>query len=387
MKGYQMNVAILGCGTVGGGVLEIIDNRLDKSRDLKVTKVLDLKKDPNDPRFVDSIEDIINDKNIDVVVEAMGGIEPAHEFILASLKAKKNVVTSNKAVVSVYFKDFVRAAEESQVGLYLEATAGGGIPWIHNLMRVKRIDKITEFSGIINGTSNFIIDKMEKKKADFYETLKLAQEKGYAEADPSADIDGDDVRAKAQISASIAFNTLCSPNIPTSGIRNLTSEDIGVFSELGLNVRMVTRAKVEEGKYFVTVEPQLCQNTTLEANTPGYFNTVSLTGQTIGELKFFGAGAGSLPTANAIVQDLIDCKSQKIPSYDLSENLEFDETIMPTTYLFRTKAERALPKGTIMIREGYFEIVGKYPAEARKILENTLIEDPNSFMASLKKTI
>ena len=382
-----MNIAVLGCGTVGGGVVEIVDNRMPETSNLRVTHLLDLRHVEGETRYADSIDEICACAEVDVVVEAMGGIEPAHEFILKALNAGKHVVTSNKAVVSTYFKKFVDAANANNVGLFLEATAGGGVPWIHNIMRVKRIDKITQFSGIINGTSNFIIDKMEKEGADFGETLKLAQEKGYAEANPSADIDGDDVKAKSMISASIAFNTLCTSDIPTSGIRNLTAEDIIAFKEMGCRVRMICRAMVKDARYCVTVEPQVCQETTLEANTPGYFNTVSLTGETIGELKFFGAGAGALPTANAIVQDILDCKAGKIPTYDMSSKLEFDETIMPSTYLFRTRAEKALPKNTIMIRPGYFEIVGKYPCEARRIAENLLIEDPSSFMASVQKTV
>ena len=382
-----MNIAVLGCGTVGGGVVEIVDNKMPAGSTLKVTHLLDLKHKEGETRYADSIDDICASGDVDVVVEAMGGIEPAHEFILKALNAGKHVVTSNKAVVSTYFQEFVEAANANHVGLFLEATAGGGVPWIHNIMRVKRIDKITQFSGIINGTSNFIIDKMEKEGADFGETLKLAQEKGYAEANPSADIDGDDVKAKSMISASIAFNTLCTSDIPTSGIRNLTADDITAFKEMGCRVRMICRGLVKDTRYCVTVEPQICQETTLEANTPGYFNTVSLTGETIGELKFFGAGAGALPTANAIVQDILDCEAGKIPVYDMSNNLEFDETIMPSTYLFRTRAEKALPKNTIMIRPGYFEIVGKYPCEARRIAENLLIEDPQSFMASVQKTV
>ena len=382
-----MNIAVLGCGTVGGGVIEIIDNKMMPNSTLKVTHLLDLRHKEGETRYADSIDDICASAEVDVVVEAMGGIEPAHEFILKALNAGKHVVTSNKAVVSTFFKEFVDTANANNVGLFLEATAGGGVPWIHNIMRVKRIDKITQFSGIINGTSNFIIDKMEKEGADFGETLKLAQEKGYAEANPSADIDGDDVKAKSIISASIAFNTLCTSDIPTSGIRNLTADDITAFKEMGCRVRMICRGLVKDNRYCVTVEPQVCQETTLEANTPGYFNTVSLTGETIGELKFFGAGAGALPTANAIVQDILDCEAGKIPTYDMSNKLEFDETIMPSTYLFRTRAEKALPKNTIMIRPGYFEIVGKYPKEAYHIAENLLIEDPSSFMASVQKTV
>lgn len=380
-----MNIAVLGCGTVGGGVIEIIDNRMPAGTNLQITKLMTRTHKDGETRYVNTIDEIVEDPNIDIVVECMGGIEPAHEYILKSLKSGKHVVTSNKAVVSVYFKEFVDAAKDMSVGLFLEATAGGGVPWIHNLLRVKRIDKITQFSGIINGTSNFIIDKMEKEGADFRDVLKLAQEKGYAEADPSADIDGDDVKAKSIISASIAFGTLCSQDIPKTGIRNLTADDIKQFEAMGCRVRMMTRGVQKDTRYMVTVEPQVSQITTLEANTPGYFNTVSLTGETIGELKFFGAGAGMLPTANAIVQDILDCASGKIPEYDFSRELVLDQSLMPTTYMFRTKAHRALPKFAIQIVEGYYECIGMYPYEAHDKYEEILIEDPNAFMASMDK--
>ena len=382
-----MKIGLLGYGTVGGGVDKIIRSKTKEVASLEVTKILSLNKVEGDTRFVSSIEEIVGDPEIDLVVECIGGIDPAAKYITAALENKKHVVTSNKAVVSKYFFEFVNTAMLNNVGLYLEATAGGGVPWIHNLIRTKRIDEISDFYGIINGTSNFIIDKMEKENADFDETLKLAQEKGYAEADPSADIDGDDVRAKSMISASIAFDTLCTDKIPTSGIRNLSASDIEVFREMNLNVRMVVRAKRTDNKYCVCVEPQLCVDTSLEANTPGYFNTVSLTGKTVGELKFFGAGAGEFPTANAIIQDILDCVSGYVPEYSFDSDLEFDTTIMPSTYLYRTKAEHALPRNSIMIRKGYFEVGGKYPDEANQYLSDMLVEDPNTFMASMQRVI
>lgn len=382
-----MNIAVLGCGTVGGGVVEIIDNRMPQGSDLQVTKILTRTKKPGETRYAQDIDEICGDASIDIVVESMGGIDPAREYILRALGAGKHVVTSNKAVVAAHFKEFVDAANESGAGLFLEATAGGGVPWIHNLLRVKRIDNITAFSGIINGTSNFIIDKMEKEGADFLETLKLAQEKGYAEANPSADIDGDDVKAKSIISASIAFNTLCSSDIPKAGIRNLTAEDIEFFESIGKRVRMITRGVQKDSRYFVTVEPQISDITTLEANTPGYFNTVSLTGETIGELKFFGAGAGALPTANAIVQDILDCQAGKRPVYDFSRELMLDQSLMTTTYLYRTKAHNSLPRNAIQITEGYYECIGMYPYEGHDKLEDLLIEDPNTFMASMDKMV
>lgn len=381
-----MNVAILGYGVVGSGVVEIIDRLISTKGKLKVTKILDLK-DLNDERLVGSIDEITRDENVDTVVECMGGIEPAKKFILACLNAKKHVVTSNKAVVSKNFREFSEIANKNNVGFFVEATAGGGVPWIHNILRAKRIDEICEFSGIINGTSNFIISKMENEASSFDSALKLAQEKGYAEADPSADIYGDDVAAKASISTSIAFDTNVNFEIPTAGIANLKIADIEFFKSKHLAVRMIARGKLKNNKLCVCVEPQLFLNNTLEGNTPGYFNTVTFVGKTIGELKFFGAGAGSLPTANAIVQDLLDCNDGLFPTYSFENNFEFDETLILSSYLYRTTAEDALPKNAIMISPGYFEIYGKHPLEAHKIYQDLLLEDPDAFMASLQETV
>lgn len=378
-----MKIGLLGRGTVGGGVDKIISSSAAQTKELEVTKILDLKKIEGDGRFKDSIDDIVQDESIDVVVECMGGIEPAHEFILASLNAGKHVVTSNKAVVSKFFFDFVSAANKNDVGLFLEATAGGGVPWIHNLMRAKRIDEIIEYSGIINGTSNFIIDRMEKRKANFEATLKQAQERGYAEADPSADIDGDDVKAKTMISASIAFDTLCTDQIPMAGIRNLKAEDINVFDKMGLNVRMITKGVRDGDKYCITVEPQLCDKASLEANTPGYFNTVSLRGETIGELKFFGAGAGEFPTANAIAQDIIDCMQGYRPKYNFDRQLVFDASIMQSSYVYRTSAKDVIPQSSVEINENYFLVANQNPMSANDILRRALEVDSESFMAGL----
>lgn len=381
-----MNVAILGYGVVGSGVAQIVDHLIKTKDRLKITKILDLK-EINDDRLVHCIDDITQDKNVDTVVECMGGIEPAKTFILASLNAGKNVITSNKAVVSKNFREFVDAAQTNNVGVFVEATAGGGVPWIHNILRAKRIDEICEFSGIINGTSNFIISKMENESASFESALKLAQEKGYAEADPSADIYGYDVAAKASISTSIAFDTNVNFEIPTAGIANLKIEDIEFFKSKNMAVRMIARGKLKNNKLCVCVEPQLFLNNTLEGNTPGYFNTVTFVGKTIGELKFFGAGAGSLPTANAIVQDLLDCGDGLFPKYSFENDYEFDETVLLSSYLYRTTAEDALPKNAIMIAPGYFEVYGKHPQEAHRIYQDLLLEDMDAFMASLQTTV
>lgn len=383
-----MLIALLGKGTVGGGVVEILDNRGIPGRKIEIKRILEKLPSEKDNRVTTDFDDIIADTEIDCVVECIGGVDPAYDYIKRSLSAGKHVVTSNKAVVSEHYAEFVELADANKVSLYLEACAGGGIPWINAILRAKRIDKITEFSGIINGTSNYIIDRMEKENADFTDVLKDAQRLGYAEKNPSADIDGWDVRAKAMISGSICFNTVCDlESIPTCGIRSLTKADIQVFEEMGLRVRMIARGKCTTDSYFICVEPELSEITTLEANTPGYFNTVTLTGETIGELKYFGAGAGALPTANAVVQDLIDLDSNNLPVYDTSRDLNVEPELMLSSYIFRTEADKALPRRALLMRPGYYEITSIYPTEAHKILNKLLPEDPNTFMVSLQKAI
>lgn len=383
-----MKIAVLGKGTVGGGIVEILDNANNNVSNIEVKRILELQKNPEDERITDCYDDIISDSEIDTVVECIGGVDPAYDYIKRALLSGKNVVTSNKAVVSEHYAEFIQLANDNGVSLHLEACAGGGIPWINAILRSKRIDKITAFSGIINGTSNYIIDRMEKENADFTEVLKDAQKLGYAEKNPSADIDGWDVRAKAMISGSICFNTVCDlESIPTCGIRSLTKADIDTFEEMGLRVRMIARGICNDSSYFICVEPELSEINTLEANTPGYFNTVSLTGETIGELKFFGAGAGALPTANAVVQDLIDINSGIKPNYDTSKNLTPDPKLMLSSYIYRTSADGALPKRALLVRPGYYEITSIYPTEAHEILEKLLPEDPNAFMASVQKAI
>ncbi|MBE6877728.1 MAG: homoserine dehydrogenase [Ruminococcaceae bacterium] len=317
-----MNIALLGFGVVCSGVYEI----LKTLPEYNVTKILirNPAKKTMDCMTLD-FADIENDKAIDLVVEAIGGLHPAREYILASLNAKKHVVTANKAVVAAYFEEFVAAAKENGVKFMVEATSGGGIPWIKNLQRVGRIDDVTSLHGIMNGTSNFILSAMTSEGKDFDDVLKAAQELGYAEADPSADIDGDDVRNKCAISASIAFGCPVDVNsILQSGIRYITKADIDWFKENGLVCKLFATAKREGDKFDAVVEPVLLCCDTVEANVPKNYNITCLYGETIGEVKLYGQGAGGLPTGNAIVQDIIDINTGN--AFDIS----FDKTLIKT---------------------------------------------------------
>lgn len=372
-----MDIAILGYGTVGKGVDTIISAQLDGCA---VTRILELPDRLVDERMTASFDEIVGDPSIEVVVECMGGIEPARSFIARSLSAGKHVITSNKAVVAAHFGEFVTLADEHRVGFFIEASTGGGIPWIASIEKARRIDAISSFSGIMNGTSNFIIDAMLKDGSDFGEALARAQELGYAEHDPSADIDGIDVKNKTIISASVAFDVNCIHSLPVSGIRTITKADMEAFAAEGCVVKLLGRGVCRDGRYAVAVEPVALPEDSLEAHVPTNFNLVMLVGETIGELKFYGQGAGMLPTGNAIVQDVLDCISGIRPSYHFDTQLDYDPSLLTGDYRFRSNVA---PEGAEPLGERRWLLRAASAETARSVLDHVLSKDPSAFMAAL----
>ena len=304
-----MNIGLLGCGVVGGGILDFCAGR----EDLTVTKVLVRRPRPDlGALAVTDIADIVNDEAIGIVAEVMGGLHPAYEYICAALKAGKHVVTANKAVISAYYPELTGLARECGVSLRCTAAVGGGIPWLTNLERCKRLDSICELGGIMNGTTNFIMDAMHASPVSFPEILKQAQELGYAEADPSADIDGDDVRRKLTISANIAFDALVQEeDIPMFGIRTVTDGDIRAFKAHGFVCKLLATAKATEGGVCAFIEPTLVDSHDLEAAVPQNFNLITYCGEKVGRHSFFGQGAGRYPTAFNAVEDCLDIVAGK----------------------------------------------------------------------------
>ena len=304
-----MNIGLLGCGVVGGGILDFCAGR----EDLTVTKVLVRRPRPDlGALAVTDIADIVNDEAIGIVAEVMGGLHPAYEYICAALKAGKHVVTANKAVISAYYPELTGLARECGVSLRCTAAVGGGIPWLTNLERCKRLDSICELGGIMNGTTNFIMDAMHASPVSFPEILKQAQELGYAEVDPSADIDGDDVRRKLTISANIAFDALVrEEDIPMFGIRTVTDGDIRAFKAHGFVCKLLATAKAAEGGVCAFIEPTLVDSHDLEAAVPKNFNLITYCGEKVGRHSFFGQGAGRYPTAFNAVEDCLDIVAGK----------------------------------------------------------------------------
>ena len=373
-----MRIALLGFGTVGRGVDQIISER---ALGLEVARILELPDRLSDPRMTSSYDDILADPTIELVVECMGGLEPARTYIMAALESGRHVVTSNKAVVAANLERFAAASRSSGAGLYVEAAVGGGVPWIASIEKVRRIDEISSFSGIMNGTTNYIVDAMRRAGAEFSDVLAEAQRLGYAERDPSADIDGIDVLNKTIISASVAFGVACERALPASGIRTLSKADLEMLAEKGLTVKLFGRGAREGTRYAAAVEPVAVPIDSLEASVPSNFNLLTLDATTVGELKFYGQGAGSLPTGNAIVQDVLDCASgARRPVYDLTAPLSYDPSLMRADYVFRTTAaigdSEPYAPGACLVR-------GLTAEGARALLADALEHDPTTFMAAL----
>ena len=308
-----MNIGLLGCGVVGGGIMDFCTERTD----LHVTKVLVRRERPElGERAVTDIGAITGDDDIGIVIEVMGGLHPAYEYICQALRSGKHVVTANKAVISAFYPELTRLAAENGVALRCTAAVGGGIPWLTNLERCKRLDAICEIGGIMNGTTNFIMDAMHAAPVSFPAILKQAQELGYAEADPSADIDGDDVRRKLTISANVAFDALIrEEDIPMFGIRTVTDGDIRTFQKHGFVCKLLATAKAAEGGVCAYIEPTLVDGHELEAAVPKNFNLITYCGEKIGRHSFFGQGAGRYPTAFNAVEDCLDILAGKSGFY------------------------------------------------------------------------
>lgn len=332
-----MNIGLLGCGVVGGGIMDFCAERTD----LHVTKVLVRRERPElGDRAVTDIGAITGDAGIGIVIEVMGGLHPAYEYICQALRSGKHVVTANKAVISAFYPELIRLAAENGVTLRCTAAVGGGIPWLTNLERCKRLDAICEIGGIMNGTTNFIMDAMHRAPVDFPAILKEAQALGYAEADPSADIDGDDIRRKLCISANVAFDAVLDETaIPTFGIRTVTAADIAAFKSHGFVCRLLAAAEAAENGVCAYVEPTLVASSELEAAVPANYNLISYTAEGVGRQSFFGQGAGRFPTAGNVVQDCLTILSGDKSFYtDKAVPAALDGSAEAHPYYVRTAA-------------------------------------------------
>lgn len=314
-----MNVAILGFGVVGSGVAEVISQNAEHIKEnsnvsLKVTKILDIRDFPESefaPLLTKSFDDILNDDSIDIVCETMGGVTPAFDFVSACLKKGKHVVSSNKELVATRGFELLETARENNVNFLFEASVGGGIPIIRPLSRCLAGNNVNEVAGILNGTSNFILTKMIVDGMSFSDALKLAQDKGYAEKDPTADVEGLDAMRKICILASLCFGTHVYPKgIYTEGISKVTLEDVAYAESYDAVIKLIARAKkLSENKITVMVTPCFVKNSSMLSGVSGVFNACLVRGDMTGDVLMYGKGAGKLATASAVVGDVIDCAS------------------------------------------------------------------------------
>ena len=323
----MIQIAVMGYGTVGSGVVEVlntnqasIDKRVGEA--VRVKYILDLRDFPGDPVesvLVHDFETIVNDPEVKVVVEVMGGVEPAYTFTKRCLLAGKSVCTSNKALVAAHGAELLQIAKDKNLNYLFEASVGGGIPIIRPLQTCLTADEIVEISGILNGTTNYILTNMTYGGANFDDALKDAQDKGYAERNPEADVEGHDACRKIAILTSLVSGQRVDfEDIYTEGITKVTAEDIKYADKLGRVIKLLAMSKKEaDGKYYAMVAPFLIDAANPLYSVNGVFNAIFVEGNMLGDSMFYGSGAGKLPTASAVAADVVDaCKN-------LNENLGF----------------------------------------------------------------
>ena len=312
----MINVAVLGYGTVGSGVVEVINTNHESinkraGQEINVKYVLDLRDFPGDPVekiLVHDYEQIVNDPEVDIVVEVMGGVEPAYTFVKKALLAGKNVCTSNKALVADKGRELMDIAREKSINFLFEASCGGGIPIIRVINSSLTGDEIDEVTGILNGTTNYMLYKMSTEGCEFDTVLKEAQQKGYAEADPTADVEGYDACRKIAILSSLAYSEYFDyKDIYTEGITKITPEDMEYAAKLVRTIKLLgTSRRNADGTCYAMVAPFLIGRDSPLYSVNDVFNAVFVHGNMLGDAMFYGSGAGKLPTASAVVGDIVD---------------------------------------------------------------------------------
>lgn len=381
-----MKIGLLGIGTVGAGVLEQVAER----EDMSIKRVLVRRDIPELGALTTrSFDEILNDPEIDTVVEVIGGMQPAYDYVMRALRAGKNVITANKLMLSYHMEELLRTAKESGVQLRFDASVGGGIPYLFNLMRSGRADTIQSLFGIVNGTTNLILDTMQSNGSDFADVLAQAQRAGYAEADPSADIDGIDARSKLCVAASVAFGCCINPEeVAMAGIRNITREDVLAFKKLGYVCRLLVRAERLEGnRVCAFVEPTLLCPSEPEASVRRNDNLIGLVGRNCGQQYFFGQGAGRNPTAFAVVLGLTDI----LHGVNLPDEIPVGQAIVDNSqlahrYYVRTTSRLSIPaeklRGT---GEVNCYLTAPMPVDRMHALAASLrMRDANLFFAAVR---
>ncbi len=311
----MVNIAVLGYGTVGSGVVEVINTNQDivnkrAGKDINIKYVLDLRDFPGDPVekiLVHDYDVIVKDPTVDIIVEVMGGVDPAYKFVKRALLMGKSVCTSNKELVAKHGAELIAIAEENNINFLFEAAVGGGIPIIRPLNTSLTADDITEITGILNGTTNYILTEMAEKGSAFEDVLKVAQEKGYAERNPEADVEGYDACRKIAILTSLVTGAQVDyEDIHTEGITKITTEDFKYAKAMNASIKLLGTSKKDGATFYSMVAPVMIGQSHPLINVNGVFNGVFVHGNVLDDVMFYGRGAGKLPTASAVVSDVVD---------------------------------------------------------------------------------
>ncbi len=348
------NIAVLGHGVVGSGVLEVVISHAESLKkrtgeEIKVKHILDLREFSDlsySNLFTKDFDTIVSDPEVQVVVEVMGGINPAYDFVKRSLLAGKSVVTSNKELVATKGDELIEIAKDKNVNFLFEASVGGGIPIIRPLTQCLAANEVSEIAGILNGTTNFILTKMIREQMNFDDALALAQKLGYAERDPSADVDGHDACRKICILAALSYDYHIDPlKVNTEGIRNISLEDVDYAASWGGVIKLIGSVKkLETEQVSIMVCPMFVSRDSQLSSVDDVFNGIMVRGDATGDVVFYGKGAGKLPTASAVVADVIDCiKHQKTRKYLYWEkekpNYVVDFKTVPYDYYIRVTGD------------------------------------------------
>lgn len=365
-----MKVALLGYGTVGSGVVEVIQSNKESitrraGTPIELKYILDLREFPKDPIneiIVHDFNTILEDDEVEIVAEAMGGINPAYGFAKLILERGKSYVTSNKELVALHGAELLEIARKNNVNFLFEASVGGGIPIIRSLNQSITADEIYEITGILNGTTNFILTKMKDEGRTFEEVLKEAQELGYAEKNPAADVEGYDACRKIAILASLAFGEHVNfEDIPTEGITKITKEDMFYAEKMNCVIKLLGTCKKQDDNIFARVAPMFISKSHPLAMVNDVFNAIFVKGNMVGDVMFYGKGAGKLPTASAVVADIVDAAKHKGTNIMTIWNrekidLKAKEDVR-TSYFVRIKKEDAQVEEKVKAVFGEVEVV------------------------------
>lgn len=349
----MIQIAVLGYGTVGSGVIEVLNTNQESinkkaGEEINIKYVLDLRDFPGDPvqeKIVHDVDVIMNDSDVRIVVEVMGGVEPAYSYVKKALLAGKNVCTSNKELVAKHGPELLQIARDQKINFLFEASCGGGIPIIRPLNSSLTADEIDEITGILNGTTNYILSKMSKEGLEFEDVLKDAQQKGYAERNPEADVEGYDACRKIAILSSLAFgNNVDFEDIYTEGITKITAQDIMYANKLHMSIKLLASSWKTGDQFYAMVAPFMISDSHPLYSVNGVFNAIFVHGNVLGDAMFYGSGAGKLPTASAVVADVVDAAkhlNRTVMSFWSSKKLELSSVDhAERKFLVRIPADR-----------------------------------------------